>query len=569
MTDTTSPVVWQYVDSKHAAEPTAKAWGYPEYAAARARLEWEARLASRTGSAEDVANKKATLAQDAKLGFPSWQPLGGEKGKYYISSIDRWHADVLTKELCTRAYEAMNKPVMILGLVEKYEDEEGAEEESSGKTEGDDESETKTNASATEDKKKKPSPGNPENAKYPAHFWNMDYLAKSKFAECMFRLGDDDDGNVLRTKLKVFLQYVKTNKDDSPLYLFEDNVQRCPVSRTILSLYKVPSYFSQDLLIACMPESRLPPYNWVLMGAKRSGTRMHLDPRSTSAWNMSVTGRKRWVLMRPGIPTNVSKGHIVMTDEEADERSVRGNPQAIYFFTSVLPRLRRWIHGREKKREQRLRAIEAARAKGDTGTVEEILARAAKEQEAIEGKTGPAPSATFSSSSAGEASFWPEVTADAAFGSNVEEEKRGDGTWRRKRWNELEDGYGLMEFIQYPGETILVPSGWWHAVINVDDTVAYTQNFTNKENFIPVWRHMRRFNKGMSRRWLRNLDRVRPDIAEMARDLDKKDNFVLSPFRAHPNADTKDHGAETSDEDLTTSDESEVDSPFEETDVEE
>ncbi|KAG0294160.1 hypothetical protein BGZ96_001678 [Linnemannia gamsii] len=47
-----------------------------------------------------------------------------------------------------------------------------------------------------------------------------------------------------------------------------------------------------------------------------------------------------------------------------------------------------------------------------------------------------------------------------------------------------------LEIIQNPGQTIYVPSGWWHMVINMDDTVAVTHNFSDEANLLHVKRSL-------------------------------------------------------------------------------
>lgn len=115
-----------------------------------------------------------------------------------------------------------------------------------------------------------------------------------------------------------------------------------------------------------------------------------------------------------------------------------------------------------------------------------------------------------------------------------------------------------MEILQRPGETVYVlcahsisqrwhsadtagscdhlflgrfiPTGWWHVVVNLDHTVAITQNFAEERNFARVRRKMRKRRKDIFRQWLRSIDE--PDSPEDEND-DYDSGYVYIPSPHH------------------------------------
>ncbi|KAJ3673406.1 hypothetical protein LUZ60_006780 [Juncus effusus] len=55
--------------------------------------------------------------------------------------------------------------------------------------------------------------------------------------------------------------------------------------------------------------------------------------------------------------------------------------------------------------------------------------------------------------------------------------------WWLEIYPQLSEETKPIELTQRAGETLFVPSGWWHCVLNLESTIAVTQNYVNESNF--------------------------------------------------------------------------------------
>lgn len=186
--------------------------------------------------------------------------------------------------------------------------------------------------------------------------------------------------------LKTYVEYMRNNSDESPLYLFD----RSFVEKMNLTIgksqespsYWIPECFGKDLF-AVLGDKR-PDDKWLIVGPARSGSTYHKDPNATSAWNAVLRGSKYWIVFPSNASSPPPPGVYVSEDQSE--------------VTSPLS-IAEWLLG--------------------------FHAEARKTPGCVEGVCGE-------------------------------------------------------------GEVLHVPSGWWHLVVNLDASIAITQNFVPKSHLSSV-----------------------------------------------------------------------------------
>ena len=136
--------------------------------------------------------------------------------------------------------------------------------------------------------------------------------------------------------LETYMNYMRNNNDESPLYLFDRAFAEkmgISVGRSAPdAAYWSPDCFGEDLfevLGAQRPDSR-----WMIMGPKRSGSTFHKDPNATSAWNAVLTGSKYW-LMFPSSPNLPPPPGIILSEDQSEITSPLSIAEYLLTFHSL------------------------------------------------------------------------------------------------------------------------------------------------------------------------------------------------------------------------------------------
>lgn len=70
-----------------------------------------------------------------------------------------------------------------------------------------------------------------------------------RFGESLFKVGESDSGRKLKVTMKEYIEYTLFNRDDSPLYLFESNIEEHPTAKEMVNEYQPPRYLRRDFFV--------------------------------------------------------------------------------------------------------------------------------------------------------------------------------------------------------------------------------------------------------------------------------------------------------------------------------
>ena len=108
--------------------------------------------------------------------------------------------------------------------------------------------------------------------------------------------------------------------------------------------------------------------------------------------------------------------------------------------------------------------------------------------------------------------------------------------WFVKNYQRLEKGT-YLEAVVHPGEVIYVPSGWWHTVLNLDETVAVTQNFVDHVNYPDVCGYLNYHKPELYETFIGAMEEQKPEAFKRLERPVKKEKSEWEKFMEEDDGD--------------------------------
>lgn len=95
-----------------------------------------------------------------------------------------------------------------------------------------------------------------------------------------------------------------------------------------------------------------------------------------------------------------------------------------------------------------------------------------------------------------------------------------------------------LECLQLPGETLFLPSGWWHQVYNTEETMAVTHNFASTSNFERVINELTLNRDTFSGHFYKAIKMLRPDLLPIWKVIEEiHDEYMSDSYESETSSD--------------------------------
>ena len=270
--------------------------------------------------------------------------------------------------------------------------------------------------------------------------WTLEKLCTRNFINCVhFQCGVDKNGIDVSLNLREYMEKYVIGCNDRNPMLIFDAIVMEQEEVDLINDFACPALFSQDDYLKHIDPISRPPFQWFIYGPKNSGSPVHQDPMGTQAWNALCSGKKLWILFHPATPKE-------LLPTKSLDIGINNNKKK-----------------NEKQNEE------------DIDLWEDLYSWIYLELPEIRRKI----------------KMHFDVLSDLRK-KNINNNSHIDN-----------EAFWYREFLQMPGEIVFVPSNWHHAVFNLEDSIAVTQNYCSRTNLSKCYTLME--DRLLAKKWLESM----------------------------------------------------------------